>query len=365
MRFLQLACFIFSISIATAIWPTPQEIGHVTINLDLAPEDRYREAITNIYNTHGWEYSYEPVLEYFDEMLPPEVEQWMEKVSMHTEQYFGEEYSRELAGIAQVVKELGHGDDFPLELIVTLNLLYEWTTACTSIIAEDIKGSMWHGRNMDWSFGGYSLFNISAIADYQRNGRTVYSSIGWIGYVGMLSGVKSNFSVTVDQREKLEPDFVIGNMQAIDNGASSVGFLLRDAFAEDVDFSAALPHLAYEYLAAPVYYIMGGKNKDEGVVITRGRFANETDIWKFGTDMVEDQQPWYLPQTNYDHWQTDPKADPRRTEAINALNAVGQANLNADTLFSVLQTPGVLNSNTQYSLIINYDTSYTHAYGWQ
>jgi len=289
----------------------------------------------------------------------------MEKISMNSEQYFGDEYSRELNGIAQVAADLGHAADFPLQMIVTLNLLYEWTTACTSIIAETDKGSMWHGRNMDWNFDGYSLWNITAIADYQKNGTTVYSAVSWIGYIGILSGVKSTFSVTVDQREHYEPEFVIGNMQAIDQGAMPVGQLLRNIFAQDADFTAALPHLASDYLAAPVYFIMGGRNKDEGTVVTRGRFANETDVWKWDTDLVPNQQPWYLPQTNYDHWEPDPTTDPRRTEAINALNAVGPSNLNADTLFGVLQTPGVLNSGTQYSMIVNYDTSYFHAYGWQ
>jgi len=307
------------------------------------------------------------VIEFYNVLVPKEVQPYFANISLKMDTYFPQEYARELQGLYNVVVQLGHENDLTLDMIVTLNMMYEWMTFCTSIVAEDDSGVMWHGRNLDWNFDGFSLYNLSVIANYQSGGQTVFSSVTWVGYIGSLTGFKANgFSITVDQRDHYEPEGIRGNLDAIENGSSLVGFFLRDVFQNFSTFNDALPHLVNDTLASSVYLIMGGVLKDEAVVVTRDR-DSAADVWKYGNP-DPGMEDWYLVQTNYDHWKPDPPTDPRQTEAINALNQMGRKNLDADNLFSVMQTsgnPGVLNDNTQYTIIANTRYDYLHAYGWQ
>ncbi len=66
---------------------------------------------------------------------------------------------------------------------------------------------------------------------------------------------------------------------------------------------------------APCYIIVGGKEPNEGIVITRDREgANHT------VELSEDN--WYVAQTNSDYWIHD---DPRYDATVNALESLGQA----------------------------------------
>jgi N-acylethanolamine-hydrolysing acid amidase len=38
----------------------------------------------------------------------------------------------------------------PLGTATLLNVVYEAAAACTSIIAQDSQGNIYHGRNLDW-----------------------------------------------------------------------------------------------------------------------------------------------------------------------------------------------------------------------
>jgi len=346
------------------IWNEPKVIPHVAINLDLPPEQRYTQALLDRVNTYGWNYTYGPIIEYYDLLVPSELQPLFEEISMSLDKYFADEYIRELNGIYAAVIETGHEEELTLSMIVSLNMIYEWSSFCTSIVAEDLKGHMWHGRNLDWNFDSYSLWNVTAIMDYQSKNVTVYSSVGWLGYIGILSGVKKGFCVTVDQREHPEPQGIRGNLESIKNGSSLVGLMLRDTFATNQTFSDALPTMANRYIASGVYLIMSGYNKDEGVVITRDRIG-AADIWKYGNPDPH-MEDWYLVQTNYDHWLPDKPTDPRQTEAIIALDKMGRSNLTADNLFNnVMQYTKVLNNNTQYTIIVSLSEGYFQGYGWQ
>jgi hypothetical protein len=349
------------------LWDEPKPVGRLTVNLDLPPEDRYTELITNILDTHGWEYSYQSVSNYWD-TLPSDVQDFMMEVSGNLENYFPSEYARELDGIAITVANLGYGDVFPLNEIVALNLLYEWEAVCTSIVAEDGEGNMWHARNMDWNFDDNSLYNISGLVEYQKGGVTVYQGVQWIAYVGVLSGSNEQFTFTVDQRFEYEEDVIRGNMKAIADGAWPVTQIARQALETCTSWDCATNTLATSYIAAPVYYIMGGAETGQGVVLTRDRHGNTTDWWKFGSGpqvCCPDIQDWYLLETNWDHWQL--RGDGRQHAGITNMNNLGQKNVNADNLLNdVLYIPPTLAATTQYSMVTkNGDFSSFQVWGWQ
>ncbi|KAF4649597.1 hypothetical protein FOZ61_001155, partial [Perkinsus olseni] len=65
---------------------------------------------------------------------------------------------------------------------------------------------------------------------------------------------------------------------------------------------------------------------------------------------------WYLVQTNYDHWETDPIADPRRTVAENCVKEHGKTNDLKSTWDVVMDCSflnGVSTNHTIYTSIMD------------
>jgi hypothetical protein len=90
---------------ATSDFPAPV----YTIDLDLPPEQRWHEAVTGQITKHGWEYSFKPVLDYIDTVVPPtlwsEHEMALRKIA---EPIIGDEATAELRGIQSAAVALGH-----------------------------------------------------------------------------------------------------------------------------------------------------------------------------------------------------------------------------------------------------------------
>ena len=347
--------------------PSPLEIPVKVINLDLAPRLRWQSVVRDLLAAPGFNYTYGPVIDYITSKYGKEVVELLDIISGDLESYLIPEYVDELRGCADAVQAAGYGNLLPLQTIVTLNLLYELTTFCTSIVSEDSQEKIWHSRNMDWSFGHESMKNITIIADFQQGGITQYKTITWVGYVGALTGMRPGvFSVTVDQRFTID---VLATLQAIIrlilHKGVSVGFLTRDALAHNMTFQAALDTLTYTPLTISAYFIVGGIKHNEGAVITRKE--EHTNVWK----MPDGPQPWFILETNYDHEWEPPHIDDRRKLAIEAMEKMGQENVNAENLFHVMETPasngtrGVLNSLTQYTVIMSPVRSYFKGYYWK
>ncbi|MEE6521810.1 hypothetical protein FKM82_020129, partial [Ascaphus truei] len=71
---------------------------------------------------------------------------------------------------------------------------------CTSIIAQDEKGNIYHGRNLDYSFGGL-LRNLTTDLDFVKDGQIAYTGTTFLGYIGLWTGQSPyKFTVSGDQR---------------------------------------------------------------------------------------------------------------------------------------------------------------------
>lgn len=53
---------------------------------------------------------------------------------------------------------------------------------CTSIVAQDSKNQIFHGRNMDWNLPE-DIRNISVQIEFQRGNKTQYIGATYVGYV--------------------------------------------------------------------------------------------------------------------------------------------------------------------------------------
>lgn len=280
--------------------------------------------------------------------MPPEVLDLIAVIGDGVEKYIPYPYNMEMVGVALTAK-VSVGE------VVLGNTIYEvkafghgGNKACTSIVAEAVNGTIYHGRNLDFMFNDV-LRNVTIIVDYQQNGTTIYTGTTFAGYVGLLSGQKPNgFTVTLNERDT--GDWWMNALEAIIAGTRGIaGFHIRDALADpNSDFESALEYLAYKPLIAPCYLIIGGLSARQGAVITRDRLS-ALDIWRINAF----DGRWFLVETNYDHWNPPPTSDDRRDPAIKAMNQTGRENLSGESLFNVLSVPPVLNSGTVYTVVMS------------
>lgn len=313
------------------------------VNLDEDPNTRWTHVIQPFQN------DFVPIMQWVDSLIPSWLQSILVPFLAKIDQSLPGEYGAELRGVAA-------GANITLGKIVALNLIYDFTAYCTSIVAQRSNGTIYHARNLDYDIPG--LRNITIQVHFQQGGVTQYKCTTFAGYVGCLTGVRpSAFSLTIDERD-VPGQSILDNILAVFHGGHSLGFLLRDTLATSTDFSSALSVLSQDYLLAPCYIIMAGVNAGEGAVITRDR--NQTrDLWMIDTTTTD---RWWLVETNYDHWEPPPPNDDRRDPANKAMAAVGPDAVNTTAMYQVLSIPPVLNSATQYTSMLVPEWGYMNTY---
>ena len=331
------------------LWISPAVLGRdvpapvYTINLDLPPEERWAGVL------HDYSTFVQDVINTLVKMVPKEAVALVNVIGKELEKYLPYPYAGEIRGVAKYA-------NVTVGEALVGNLLYELTAfghrasskACTSIVAETVAGTIFHGRNLDYGFTA-DLRKSTIVANFQQNGVTLYTGTTFAGYVGLLTGQKPNqFTLSLDERDKGE---IWENILAalITGKHGIVSFHLRDVLGDPhSDYESALELLSTIPLITPSYIIVGGSEPTEGAVITRDRTA-ALDVWKL--DPTKGQ--WYVLETNYDHWVPPPPDDDRRDPGIKAMNDTGRENLSGDTLFKVLSTHPVLNDGTTYTTIMS------------
>ncbi|XP_074180545.1 N-acylethanolamine-hydrolyzing acid amidase isoform X1 [Rhinolophus sinicus] len=305
------------------------------VSLDVAPELRWL-----------------PVLQHFDldflraamaHILGDKVPKWvhvvMQKAMGELERFLPQPFTDEIRGLCAVL-------NFSLADCVLVNLAYESTAFCTSIVAQDSAGHIYHGRNLDYPFGDF-LRKLTVDVQFLKNGQIAYTGTTFIGYVGLWTGQSPRkFTISGDERDK--GWWWENAIAAFFQRHSPISWLIRTTLGESENFEAAVYKLAKTPLIADVYYIVGGVSPWEGVVVTRNR-GGPADIWPL--DPLNGA--WFRVETNYDHWKPVPEKDDRRTPAIKALNATGQANLTLEALFQVLSVFPVYNNYTVYTTVMS------------
>uniref|UniRef100_A0AAY4E7B9 Acid ceramidase n=1 Tax=Denticeps clupeoides TaxID=299321 RepID=A0AAY4E7B9_9TELE len=273
-------------------------------------------------------------------------------------------FNEEIKGIADV-------SSVPLGEIVLFNIFYEIFTVCTSVVAEDLKGNLYHSRNLDFGFlMGWDRQNKSwtiteklkplvVNVDFQRNNQTVFKSTSFAGYVGMLTGIRPNiFTLTINERFNFDGGYVgilewiLGNRDAM-----WVSFLARSVLENSTSYEEAKKQLTVTEVLAPAYFILGGNQSGQGCVITRTRTL-ALDVWEIELKLGR----WYVLETNYDHWDEPFFLDDRRTPAMTCMNRTTQANISFKTLYDVLSTKPILNKLTTYTTLMDVSTGRLESY---
>jgi acid ceramidase len=122
----------------------------------------------------------------------------------------------------------------------------------------------WDVKNHTW-LTTEALRPLVVELDFQRGGQTVYKSVNFAGYVGVLTGMKpQQFTLTLDERFSMEGGFVgIIRWLLGDRSANWAGFLMRDVLEKADSYHQALSTLTTSKLLAPVYFILAGNASDQ------------------------------------------------------------------------------------------------------
>jgi len=274
--------------------------------------------------------------------VPPEILPFVNKVGADLDAYVKQPFADEMRGLAKA-SGLGLGE------ILTMNFIYDISAFCTSTVAQDSKGHIFHARNLDYSFPDY-LRNMTVEIDFMSQGKLSYKATTYAGYVGILTGMRPGaFTVSIDERD--QGKWWENALEFLKKEKMGMSFLIRDVLATPgANFSLALQRYSETQLIAPVYIILGGMLPGEGAIITRNQ-THAVDVWMLFKGDLPDNF-WRL-ETNYDHWKPVPPTDDRRTPGNLAMQTMGNTNITKDALYAVMSTPKVYNPSTTYTTVMS------------
>lgn len=185
-----------------------------------------------------------------------------ESIGDYKRKVISDKYLKEIEFISSISK-------FSPDQILIANLYYDilkFYFGCTAF-AINTPDSIIHARNLDWHTENNLLSKYSKIFNFQRSGETVFKTVGWLGFIGSLSGTKPNsFSLTLNA--------VLSNDSP--EVATPVSFLLRDVLDSSNSFLEAKQKLEQTTIASDCLILLSGTKPDEMMVIERTpkRFAS-------------------------------------------------------------------------------------------
>ncbi|CAF1004560.1 unnamed protein product [Adineta ricciae] len=246
-------------------------------------------------------------------------------------------YGEELKGFSQ---ETG----IPLGKLVLIQFVYECFACCTSIVCQDKQTKVpIHIRTMDWELDFLKPLTIDV--DFQKNNQTIFKATTWIGYIGILTGMRvhNGYSVSVNFRHT--GGALTANLKTALASGWPIGFLVREILESTNTYEMAVEQLAQSTIIAPCYFTVCGTRQSQtiGTLLTRKQNTEEKRwiVSEHGT----------IIQTNIDHWSSEPNEDilfsiRRRDLSKRLLNQM--KTMNEENLWKLISEYPIYNNITIY-----------------
>ena len=337
-------------NLASAARPDGAPLEKFVVNLDDPPRLRWKNVMLG--NKEGAL----STMSYLFKSLPDGLHAEVDALMVDAEARFPEWAKEEMLGVADVLN-VTFGD------VALVNLFFEITPFCTSIVSQSASGRVYHGRNMDFGLAmptlSENLRDIAVDVEFRKAGETAFVVTTFAGYVGAATGMRPGaFSITANEREMTGPlpipnifKSVLNLMYAlVTTEAYPVTWAVREVLQDEtMSYADAISELSARKFATQMYLTIGGTGVDEGTVLTRGR--NELlDVWRMNATAGE----WFLVQTNYDHWLVMPPWDNRKKPAEKAMVNVSAQEISPRAMYErVLSLDPVLNELTVYSTVMS------------
>jgi len=285
----------------------------------------------------------------------PLIESAMENVM--ESRRFPEPYLSELRGIADA-------SGATLADIAMMNIYYELSRFCTSIVANSADGNVYHARNLD--FGQLFIWDqfVSAwqlsdrlkkvTVNYRyirssQNNAVVFMGTTFAGHAGVITAMKPH-KFTLSMNAKVKPDLskVLQWLSGTEPGMHFAMWAEREVMEVADSYDEARQYLSNIPQLAGCYYIIGGPNPGEGVIMVR----NETGV-EMEHEIKDTPGNWFVLQTNYDPGKKTLYLDDRQTPGENCMNNMTQLGVGKEGLWRVLKSPPNLNKTTVHMVIMS------------
>lgn len=221
---------------------------------------------------------------------------------------------------------------FVYEVFSLTDVLDGATIGCTTAI-KLVEDGVVHARTLDWSWLD-GLEDLLIDLTVKRAGTTLYQCIGFVGFVGALTGIRfgreeaSEFSVSLNYRRPFQGSWGKdddGELQPMLNtpplwrnrhvplavfrswrGGWPMASILRHTLETCCSFTEAVELLRQTPLLAPGFIALAGRQPHEGVILSRdaGMGGHEQWIGDLGSTICVanvDPQGLELPDTNTVH----------------------------------------------------------------
>lgn len=324
-----------------------RRVPEYVINLDDDPAHRYDLIVPAFVEL------FKPIVDHVHAMMSPSDLRIVLSAMGRLHRGLPSPYREEIAGIAQ-------GAGLPVGLLTLLNVFYEMTVGCASIVAEHVSWGgetrILHGRNLDYSIPGMRAVQIQA--KFTRRGRVIYTGSTFLGYVGLPTGMRpGSFSISLNQHMgSTASTRSLARLLLFRNGREFVSFFFRDLLEQQPTFSDALQVARTTKLFSPAYITMAGTTAGEGAVVTHEPGGNVDTL---ALDSAAGR--WYLIQMNHDHWKQSPQGDRRLEVAEERMQATSPDTISIDYLYdNVMSAAPVLHGSTIYTTIMSPATDLYH-----
>lgn len=97
-------CFLF-----VALGSCEYDATQVKVDLDISPRERWRDITQSVLEKHGWEHSFQPLVNYFHEKIPKELLDAAEPILQGLLKNFPAEFQEEIRGIYDAMADSGFG----------------------------------------------------------------------------------------------------------------------------------------------------------------------------------------------------------------------------------------------------------------
>lgn len=402
---------------AQTLSQVPVTVPVYSVDLDTPPEKRWVD-IATIYKEKG---AAQVIYDYLADNIPSYLLPILEPVAADLIGYFGEERAAEIQSVADVLGaplEVGHlvalnlvmqlehigvnctnwnvtgptvkddpgcvvldrtqawcyCHDHPLETVFpppsryavpSGKIMYQDDNRpgmCTSMVATRDDDVVYHGRNLDWNVPP-EVRTVVFDVDFKRGDTTLARATTAIGYMGVLNGMKpGKYSASIDARRR-GGKLIVNFLEALVHHALTPSQHLRAVLTNEnvTDYHDAIDALSSTDLIDDCYFIVGGVKPGEGTVIARDR-NDVHDVWS-----MEDNDSWWVLQTNYDRENPTPVADNRRDPGNANTESMGQAGIqvNGTGLFDhVMSVWPTFNQHTDYTAIMSAGENVYSSYVW-
>jgi hypothetical protein len=177
--------------------PNPENLEPplYTIDLSLPPAQRYVDVVRD-----HWD-ALQTLTQLFDNVLdsiplPNQIFHFLARMLLR--KVYSTEQTEELRGISQA-------SGIPMHLIVAYNVLLDLFMGCTSggarvQVPESREPRMLHFRTLDWDMS--ELRDVLVQFDYitEPDGSIIARTISYVGFVGVLTGVRKGLSASLNFR---------------------------------------------------------------------------------------------------------------------------------------------------------------------